>query len=228
MKVTGKHVVLSLVCLVLGFIVSYSYQLTNEEEANVTDRQWQRDGSIRETLLKTEEHNLELQQELLQKQEEIQSIEEELARGEQLMFNLVEDVDKLRMYNGNVKVQGQGVEVTLADASYAPSEENINNYIVHESHVFKVMNELFISGAAAVAINGQRITNDSYIICNGPVITIDGNQHPAPFVITAIGDSEVMVAALNILGGVKDQLVADNITVKIQEHNLVVLDPVIR
>jgi uncharacterized protein YlxW (UPF0749 family) len=228
MKVTGKHVVLSLVCLVLGFIVSFSYQLAKEEENKGTDRQWQRDSSIRETLIKTEERNLELQQELQKKQEEIQNIEEELAEGEQLVFNLVEDVDKLRMYNGNVKVQGQGVEITLADASYVPTEENINNYIVHESHVFKVMNELFISGAAAVAVNGQRIMKDSYIICNGPVITIDGNQYPAPFVITAIGDSEVLIPALNILGGVKDQLVADNITVKMQKKDNVILDPVIR
>ncbi|CAG9619800.1 DUF881 domain-containing protein [Sutcliffiella rhizosphaerae] len=228
MKMTGKHVILSLVCLVLGFIISYSYQLTKEEETNVTDRQWQRDRAIRETLINTEERNLELQQDLQQKQEEIRSIEEELATGEQLLFNLVEDVDKLRMYNGEVKVQGKGVEVTLSDASYVPTEENVNNYIVHESHVFKVMNELFISGADAVAINGQRITKDSYIVCNGPVITINGNQYPAPFVISAIGDPVVLEPALNILGGVKDQLVADNITVKIQKKDLVVLDPVIR
>ncbi|WP_223700314.1 DUF881 domain-containing protein [Sutcliffiella deserti] len=228
MKVNGKHVVLSFVCLVLGFIISYSYQLTQEEDNKGTDKQWERDYSIRETLIKTEERTLELQQELQKKQEEVSLIEEELAEGEQLLFNLVEDVEKLRMYTGKVKVQGRGVEVTLSDASYVPSQENVNNYIVHESHVFNVMNELFISGAAAVAINGQRITKNSYIICNGPVITIDGNQFPAPFVISAIGDPEVLIPALNILGGVKDQLVADNITVKMIEKETIILEPVIQ
>jgi uncharacterized protein YlxW (UPF0749 family) len=169
-----------------------------------------------------------LQKELLDKQEELRKIEESLATGEQLLFNLVEDAENLRMYNGNVKVQGKGVEITLSDASYVPSEENVNNYIVHEGHVFKVMNELFISGAAAVSINGQRITKSSYIVCNGPVITIDGNQYPAPFIISAIGDPKVLIPALNILGGVKDQLVADNITIKMMEKDRIVIDPVIQ
>jgi uncharacterized protein YlxW (UPF0749 family) len=228
MKVNGKHVVLSFVCLVLGFIISYSYQLTQEEDNKGTDRQWERDFAIRDSLIKTEERNLQLQKELLDKQEELRKIEESLATGEQLLFNLVEDAENLRMYNGNVKVQGKGVEITLSDASYVPSEENVNNYIVHEGHVFKVMNELFISGAAAVSINGQRITKNSYIVCNGPVITIDGNQYPAPFIISAIGDPKVLIPALNILGGVKDQLVADNITIKMMEKDRIVIDPVIQ
>lgn len=228
MKVKGKHVVLSFVCLVLGFMVSFSYQLTKAEEKNISDRQWQRDNNIRNTLLQTEERNRQLQQELFEKQDKLRRFEEEVATGEQLLFNLVEDVEKLRMYTGKVKVKGAGVEVSLADASYVPSEENINNYIVHESHVFKVLNEFFISGADAVSINGQRITKNSYIVCNGPVITIDGNQYPAPFVISAIGDPEVLIPALNIIGGVRDQLLYDNISVKITKKDEIVLDPVMR
>lgn len=115
------------------------------------------------------------------------------------------------MHLGKVKVKGTGVEVTLADGDYDPDEDNINNYIVHEHHVFKVINELYISGASAVAINGQRLSHSSYIVCNGPVIEVDGYQHPAPFVITAIGDAEVLSSALNLTGGVKDTLVDENI-----------------
>ncbi|MGY3714006.1 DUF881 domain-containing protein [Sutcliffiella cohnii] len=227
MKVNGKHVVLSFVCLVLGFMISFSYQLTQKEEDRISDRQWERDHNIRTMIINTEERSRELQNELFEKQEIVRKIEEEIAKEEQLFFNLVEDVEKLRMYNGNVKVKGTGVEVTLADASYVPSEENVNNYIVHESHVFRVVNELLISGSDAVAINGQRITKNSYIVCNGPVITVDGNQYPAPFVITAIGDPEVLIPSLNIVGGVKDQLVFDNVTVKIAQKEEILMEPVI-
>ena len=78
--------------------------------------------------------------------------------------------------------------MTLKDADYDPIEQNPNDYIVHESHIFRVVNELRISGAQGIAINGQRITSNSYIKCTGPVITIDGRTFPAPFVIEAIGD----------------------------------------
>jgi uncharacterized protein YlxW (UPF0749 family) len=230
MKVKGKHVILSFVCIVLGFMISFSYQLTkseNGQESALTDRQWQREYEYRNTLISQEETNRSLQQELFEKQERVRQIEENLADQEQVLFNLVEDVEKLRMYIGEVKVKGKGIQVTLEDASYVPNEANANNYIVHERHLHNVINELLISGANAVAINGQRIFHDSYIQCIGPVVSVDGTQHPAPFVISAIGDADVLNAALNITGGVKDQLVNENVNVRIEKKQEIILDPVL-
>jgi uncharacterized protein YlxW (UPF0749 family) len=90
-----------------------------------------------------------------------------------------------------------------------------------------VVNELYISGAAAVAINGQRLTSHSYIICNGPVITVDGIEHPAPFTITAIGDPDVLSSSINLIGGVKDQLVNDNIVFTLEKDDEIVLNPIL-
>lgn len=229
MKVKGKHAVLSLVCLVLGFMIAYSYQSTKteNEQSKITDKQWQRDLHLRNQLIEQEKLNRELQKELNQKQQQVLEIEKELSKEAQVFYNLAEDTEKYRMFLGKVKVKGSGVEVTLADGDYDPKEKNINNYLVHEQHVFKVINELYISGAAAIAINGQRLSNHSYIECTGPVITVDGVQHPAPFVISAIGDQDVLTAALNLTGGIKDQLVNDNITVKIEEKESVVLNPIL-
>jgi len=126
-----------------------------------------------------------------------------------------------------VKVKGPGVIVTLKDGHYNPSEENVNNYLVHERHVFMVVNELYAAGAEAVAVNGQRLSHRSYIVCNGPVIEIDGNQHPAPFEIAAIGDPEVLSAALELQGGIKDMLVSENIEVKIETKNEIVFNPLL-
>lgn len=229
MKVKGKHAVLSLVCLVLGFMIAFSYQRTQAQNENevISDKQWQRNLDLRNQLIEQEEMNRELQKELTKSQEQILENEQDLAKEAQVYFNLAEDTEKYRMFLGKVKVKGKGVEVTLDDGDYNPKDDNINNYIVHEQHVFKVINELYISGAQAVAINGQRLSYNSYIVCNGPVITIDGTQQPAPFVITAIGDPDVLDAALNITGGIKDQLVSDNIIVKIEKKESIVLDPIL-
>jgi uncharacterized protein YlxW (UPF0749 family) len=216
------------VCIVLGFMISFSYQFTkneNKEEDGMTNRQWEREFEYRNTLISQEEVNRNLQQELFEKQEKVRQAEEKLANQEQVFFNLVEDVEKLRMYVGEIKVQGNGVDITLEDASYVPNEANVNNYIVHEGHINKVLNELLISGANAIAINGQRIFHNSYISCIGPVVSVDGNQYPAPFVITALGDPDVLVAAMNITGGIKDQLVNDNINVKIEKKQQISLEP---
>ena len=229
MKITGNHVIFSLVFLVLGYIVAFSYHLTQSEndKTDMTGKQWQRDTALRTQLVELEEKNRALQQELNRKQERVREIEKEMSQEAEVYFNLAEDAEKYRMYLGKVKVKGKGVEVTLADGNYNPEEDNVNNYIVHEHHVFKVINELYISGAQAIAINGQRLSHNSYIVCNGPVIEVDGRQHPAPFTITAIGDAEVLDSALNLTGGVRDLLVNENIQVTLEQKNEIIMEPIL-
>lgn len=222
---------MSFVCLVLGYMIAFSYQLNqkaNESKANqLSDKQWEKTILLRNQLNNQEEINQRLQKELNQKQEKVLDNEQELSKETQSYYNLAEDAEKYRMFLGQVKVKGKGVKITLADGAYNPKDPNVNNYLVHEMHVFKVVNELYISGASAIAINGQRLTSRSYIVCNGPVITVDGNQFPAPFVITAIGEPEVLSAAINLTGGVRDQLVQDNIVFKIEKLDDIVLNPVL-
>jgi uncharacterized protein YlxW (UPF0749 family) len=228
-KVKGDHVILSLVCLVLGFMIAFSYQRTQSEKkkSEITDKQWQQSVNLRNQLIEQEQLNRELQNELHTKQDQVLQIEKDLSKEAEVFFNLAEETEKYRMYLGKVKVSGKGAEVTLADGDYDPEDENVNNYLVHEHHVFKVINELYISGASVVAINGQRLAANSYIVCNGPVIEIDGVQHPAPFVISAIGDSDVLLSSLNLTGGIKDQLVNDNITVTIAKKESITLEPIL-
>ncbi|MRX70804.1 DUF881 domain-containing protein [Bacillus lacus] len=226
----SKSVIFSLIMLVAGFLISFSYQLTKEQQVlhPLSTEQWEKEYKIRNDLIQQEEKNRSLQQELYQKQEQVRQLEEDLKNEKQIYFNLVEDVEKYRMFTGEVGVAGAGVQVTLDDSSYIPEGENVNNYIVHESHVFKVVNELLIAGASAVSINGQRLSHNSYIFCNGPVITVDGNQFPAPFVISAIGDPDVLVPALNISGGTVEQLAFDNIVVTLEKRDSVVMNPLLR
>ncbi len=224
----GRQVIFSLVFLVLGFILTFSFRLTNNENeaADISTKQWERDLNLRNQIVEMEEKNRSLQRELNANQDTIQGIEKGFAEEEQIYFNMAEDAEKYRMFLGKVKVKGQGVEVKLSDGNYDPNEENINNYIVHEHHVFRVINELYISGASAISINGQRLKANSYILCNGPVIEVDGYQHPAPFVITAIGDADVMASALNLTGGVKDRLLNDNILFSLETKQEITMEPI--
>lgn len=229
MKKKGNHVVLSLVFLVLGFMVAFSYHMTQKENnsVNVTSSQWERDMQLRDQLVTLEEKNRQLQGQLFEKQKTLVEIEKKLAEEEDTYYDLAEEAEKYRIFLGKVKVKGPGVVVTLEDGQYESDETNINNYLVHEHHVFKVINELYVAGAAAIAVNGQRLTHNSYIICNGPVIEIDGNQHPAPFKITAIGNPEILSSAINIPGGVKDMLVNENIEFTLETKNEIVIGPVL-
>lgn len=228
-KVKTNRVILSLVCLILGFLVAYSYQITQKDtdKTTMTDSQWERNVVLRNQLSEQEERNRQLTKELHKLQDQLVQYEQDFANEEEKLSSLAKEAENLRQYLGKVKVKGEGVIVTLDDGNYSLESGDINQFIVHEHHVFKVVNELYISGAEAVAINGQRLTHQSYISCNGPVITVDGNQFPAPFVISAIGNPDVLEKALNMKGGVKDQLVNDNIIFKIEKSSSIELNPVL-
>ncbi|MDR4434156.1 DUF881 domain-containing protein [Bacillus tequilensis] len=226
----GKSaVLLSLIMLVAGFLISFSFQMTKQNNKSAAEtEEWKKEYTLRDELLKQEKENKNLEKELYQKQNKVRQAENKLKKEKTEYYNDLEDTEKYRMYIGEVGVQGEGVEVTLEDASYIPEGENVNSYIVHESHIFQVVNELYISGAAAVAVNGQRLTHDSYIKCNGPVVTVDGVQHPAPFTISAIGDPDVLLPSLNIAGGLVDQLSIDHISVSAEKEKNVQMKPILK
>lgn len=211
----GKHILFSLVFLVLGFILAFSYRTVGKTEKldNYQSSSFLQEEKYREDLIDQKERNKELFDEIAAKQEEIRAYEQSFSMREEDHAGLVEEAKDLRLLLGVIPAAGPGVKVTLKDAEYDPVEQNPNDYIVHESHIFRVINELRIAGAQGLAINGQRITANSYIKCTGPVITVDGRTFPAPFIIEAIGDANVLSSALYLKGGVIDGLVRDNIVV---------------
>ncbi|MBU9712425.1 DUF881 domain-containing protein [Evansella tamaricis] len=227
MRVKGSHVIFSLVLLITGFILALSYQFASESNSapnQMSNSQWREEDQLRNQVLLEQSINRSLAEELRDIQNQIKDIEEEAANQERTYYNLVEDLDRLRMITGFVGVTGEGLSVTLSDADYVEGE-NPNNYIVHEQHLQLLIDELLVTGAEAIAINGYRLNHQSYIHCIGPVIEIDGNISFAPFEVTAIGDSDTLNEAINMVGGVKDRLLSDNIEVRVEKMNAIILDP---
>ncbi|MHA6258619.1 DUF881 domain-containing protein [Sporosarcina sp. CAU 1771] len=215
----GRHILFSIVFLVLGFILAFSYKTLgkNSQPEHFQSALFIQEEKYREDLSLQKERNKELTDEIAAKQEVIREFEHSFSTREEDHAELVEEARDLRLLLGVVPTVGPGIKVMLKDAEYNPVDQNPNDYIVHESHVFQVINELWIAGAQGIAINGQRLTATSYIKCSGPVITVDGKTFPEPFSIEAIGDSEVLSAALYLKGGVIDGLLSENIVVTTEQ-----------
>lgn len=212
----SKSIIFSLVFLVLGFIMAYSFSQsqTEQNKSGYTGGAFfEQEERFRGQLIDQQERNKALRTELEDKQQAIRDYELSFSDGPDQFSAYAEKAESLRRFVGDLPVTGQGLIVTLQDGEYNGNSENPNDYIVHESHVFQVINELYISGAQAIAVNGQRIDGNSYIVCTGPVITVDGVRYPAPFTIEAIGKSDVLESSMKLSGGVMDQLLNDNIIV---------------
>lgn len=111
---------------------------------------------------------------------------------------LNEELPKHQMANGSVSIMGPGLVITLQDSDKTIEPgENPNKYLVHNSDVLAIINELKVAGAEGIQLNNIRLTNRSNIDCGGAVINVDGEISTPPFIIEAIGDPELMYIYLN-------------------------------
>jgi uncharacterized protein YlxW (UPF0749 family) len=215
-KKPRKQLVILLVCIVTGFIIGYSYNLAEDNrEQKGSDMFYQTSSIYREELIDQQERNKQLQEELDALQVKIRNYEQQFS-DDTTYEEQLKEVNRIRLLLGDLKAKGEGIRIQLTDGEY-DGQTNPNNYVVHESHIFSLLHELKIAGAEAISINGKRLKANSYISCNGPVITVDGQQFPAPFVIEAIGNPNTLSTALNIPGGMMDQLLMDNVVVELSE-----------
>jgi uncharacterized protein YlxW (UPF0749 family) len=106
---------------------------------------------------------------------------------------------------GLTAVAGPGLQVTLSDApepSSLAADQNLEDYIVHQQDLEAVINALWAGGAEAMMVMDQRIIATSSVRCIGPVLYLQGRRYGPPYVISAIGDVNAMVAALDQSPGV--------------------------
>ncbi|MEK4424335.1 DUF881 domain-containing protein [Solibacillus sp. FSL K6-1523] len=219
---TRKYMVILIVCIITGFIIGFSYNLSKDKRTlSASSTYYEQENQYREELIVQQERNKELTDELAELEKKIRSYEKKYSSNEVQYERNIKEAQQLRLLLGIDSGEGKGIKVTLQDADYNPASTNPNDYIVHESHIFKVLNELKIAGAEAIAINGQRLKMNSYISCNGPVITIDGKQYPAPFVIEAVGKQDILLSALELTGGVFDQLLNERVVVTFEKSELI-------
>lgn len=210
-------------CLVLGMLLALSLK---------TQRQAMDEGlPVRLPALKAEfrsmkQENANLQKEVSDYKERLEKIAKDQARGLSSAEGLEDTLKEAKLEAGTVAAAGPGIIVTLHDSpKLNPAETRqdvIENYIVHDSDIRAIVNELFASGAEAISINDQRLIANSSIRCAGPVILVNSVQIGPPYIIKAIGRADSLESPLKIQGGVADALfLLDMVEIK-KESKIVV------
>ncbi len=197
MSLKKEYLVISIMCAFLSFFLVktfgnqvYSYDIG--ESTSV--KKIQELMNQLEKLENSKEELLERLQKLEAKISDHEAvIAENIYKGEKIQKQLFE----ARVLAGLTDIQGPGVEIILNDRkkdNIMPGEMySITDFIVHDSDLLEVINELKAAGAEAIGINGVRILGNSRISCGGPTINVGDDQRFAPpFVIHAIGDPDAL------------------------------------
>lgn len=93
----------------------------------------------------------------------------------------------LEQLDGAVAVEGTGVRVVLDDAPSSHDAGNDGSGIIVDSDLQRAVNGLFLAGAQAVSINGQRLTAQTAIREAGGAILVDYRAVSPPYTVDAIG-----------------------------------------
>lgn len=116
------------------------------------------------------------------------------------IININSEIEELKFYNGFTDVRGPGIMLRVSDSKSEDQSIDIMDKIVHDVDITVLLNDLKNAGAEAIDVNGKRIINISEVVCAGPILKINGEGVPSPFVIRAIGDQETLYNAVNDVG----------------------------
>lgn len=113
-------------------------------------------------------------------------------------------LNDLRKSAALTPVAGPAVRVALDDVDDVPDDvPDKENYIVHQQDLEAVINAMWAGGAEAMMVMDQRIISTSAVRCIGPVLHLQGRSYAPPYVVTAIGDVDGMLDALEASPGVQ-------------------------
>ena len=138
-------------------------------------------------------------------------------------------VDALAPAAGLVPVVGPGLRVSMSDAprdsdGNYPTGVDPDDLVIHQQDVQAAVNALWAGGAEAMMIMDQRVLTTSAVRCIGNTLLLQGRTYSPPFVVTAIGDTAGMSAALDDEPGV--QLLLQYVDKYKLGYDVKVVDPV--
>jgi uncharacterized protein YlxW (UPF0749 family) len=100
---------------------------------------------------------------------------------------LLNEIKDLEPVDGVVAVEGTGVRVVLDDSPASRVAGSDGSGVILDSDLQLAVNGLFVAGAQAVSINGQRLTTQTAIREAGGAILVDYRPLSPPYTIDAIG-----------------------------------------
>lgn len=187
-SIPSWQVTLGVALLALGFLIATQLQ-TEAPRARYTSNE-------RIPLVETA-HELQTQQDglkqhLLDLRQQIQTLESEGQGSVALSRDLDSQVRQARIEAGLTALQGQGLVLQLRDSAKPISPgDNPTDYAIAARDVRTVVEQLWLAGAEAVAVNNERVAVSTAIIDIGGSVLVNAAYLSPPYQVSAIGPADL-------------------------------------
>ena len=186
--VPSWQITLGLALLALGFLIAA--QLASEgPRIRYTS---QERSPLVETVTGLQAQQQSLKDRILALRSQIQQVELRGQGSAALVRQLNDDLEKARIAAGLIPLRGTGVVFQLQDSLQPTAAgRNEDDYRVSARDIRTVIEELWLAGADAISVNGERMTTSTAILDIGASILVNSAFLAQPYQISAIGPKDL-------------------------------------
>jgi uncharacterized protein YlxW (UPF0749 family) len=186
--VPSWQITLGIALLALGFLIAA--QLASEgPRIRYTS---QERSPLVETVNGLQAQQQSLKDRILTLRAQIQQAEQR-GQGSAVVIRQINDgLEKARIAGGLIPLRGSGVVFQLED-SVKPTAPGGNNddYRVSARDIRTVVEELWLAGADAISVNGERLTTSTAILDIGASVLVNSAFLAQPYQISGIGPKDL-------------------------------------
>lgn len=199
MKKIARNTSITIVCLILGTMLSWQYKsISSSNASNIAQNERLED--LRSQLIEEKKINEGLKNRNEELQAQLSEYKNSIDDIEELEQAIIKEKERAELIAGLVDVKGAGVVVTI-DADVSVWARRPGGFI-------DLINELKAAEAQAISIQDERVVAMTEIkgLEDFSKWMINGRSFSPPFTIKAIGDPEKLDNSLHMIAGILDVL----------------------
>jgi uncharacterized protein YlxW (UPF0749 family) len=174
--------------LVLGFLVAAQARAEVPRVRYTTQER----APLVETVLALQAQQESLKDRILALREQMQAVEEGAVGSDTLVRQLNDALLGARVAAGLVALEGPGLVLQLEDSpGPVPPGGALADYRVTAHDLRSVVDELWLAGAEAVAVNGERVVPSTSILDIGGTVLVNSAYLAPPYQVSAIGPADL-------------------------------------
>jgi len=222
-----KYIAISLGIMCLALTIAISVQCRTISDANKVTG-YSANAELKTEVLKWKESYEKAYEDLNELEKILEEKRKSATSNDETSLKLQNELRTLNALIGRIDVTGEGVIITLADNKNVTNQtlaiyDNISNYLIHDTDLLMLVNELKNAGAEAISINDERIISTTSITCDGSVVLVNGNKLSSPFTIKAIGSQPLILGAIQRTGGFLELLNEYGLVVSVEQESNVTI-----
>ena len=183
------QITLGLALLALGFLIAAQLAAEGPRVRYTTQER----SPLVETALELQSEQDGLKAQIGDLRDQIQAMEEQGQGTTATVRDLNDRLEQARIAAGLIPLTGTGLVLRLADSTQAnPGDANGTDYLVSARDIRTVVDELWLAGAEAIAVNGERVTTSTGVLDIGHSILVNSAYLAPPYQVSAIGPPDLL------------------------------------